>query len=89
MVGDDGADEELDNPLITSTQTAKRAAELVREVLTARRTFGLNWRPDTRLDAGDVILVEGKYAAYPARVTELNYEFAGAYLATAKAQATE
>lgn len=88
-VGDDGDDEELDNPMITSSELAHRAANVMRAVLTNRRQFDLDWRPDTRLDAGDIITVSGKYSDTPAQVTELEYSFNGAYHATAKTRATE
>lgn len=88
-VGDDGDDEELDNPMITSSELAHRAADVMRAVLTNRRQFDLDWRPDTRLDAGDIITVSGKYSDTPAQVTELEYSFNGAYHATAKTRATE
>lgn len=86
---EEGETEELDNPLITSTETAKRAAEYMVSVLSNRRTYSLDWRADTRLDAGDIVHVDNKYGSETARVTELKYRFSGAFSATAEARATK
>jgi hypothetical protein len=86
--GEDGESEELDNPLITSTETAKAAAEYMVSVLKNRRTFSMDWRADTRLDAGDIIRLENEYASETAYVTELKYSFTGAFRASGEARST-
>ncbi len=86
---EEGEAEELDNPLITSTETAKAAAEYMISVLSNRREFSLDWRADTRLDAGDIIHVDNKYGSETARVTELKYHFSGAFSASAKSRAVK
>ena len=87
--GEDGEAEELDNPLITSTGMAKSAAEYMVSVLKNRRVFSMDWRADTRLDAGDVIRLENEYASETAYVTELEYSFSGAFRASGEARSTK
>ncbi len=88
MVGEEGETEELSNPLITSSEMAAPIAEHIKNVLINRRTFEMDWRADTRLDAGDVIRVDNKFGSEAAYVTKLKYHFAGGFRATGEARAT-
>ncbi len=86
--GEAGEVEQLSNPLVTSTQTAEAIAGYIKSVLTNRRTFEMDWRADTRLDAGDIIRVDNAFGSETAHVTKLKYSFTGGFSATATARAT-
>lgn len=83
----EGETERLDNPLITNPNAAKAAAAYIRDYLTNRRTFTMDWRADTRLDVGDIIQIENKYGAEAAMVTEFKLNFGGAFRGSGKARA--
>lgn len=87
-VGADGETERLSNPLITSSEMASYVADHIKNVLTNRRTFEMEWRSDTRLDAGDIIHVDNKFGSEAAYVTNLKYHFTGGFRATGEARAT-
>lgn len=87
-VGGDGETEHLSNPLVTASEDAAEIAEFIRSVLTNRRTFEMEWRSDTRLDAGDVIHIDNKYGSETAYVTKLKYHFTGGFRADGEARAT-
>lgn len=88
-VSEDGESESLSNPLITSTEVADAVASHIVAVLTNRRTFDLDWRVDTRLDAGDIIRINNTYGSEDARITKLKYTYTGAYHGTGTARATK
>ena len=89
VVGEDGETETLSNPLITSTEAADAIAEYIASVLTNRRTFDLDWRADTRLDAGDLLTIENRYGSEECYITKLKYAYTGAYHGTGTARATK
>ncbi len=88
VVSEDGETEGLSNPLVTSAEMASRIAGHIQTVLTNRRTFDMEWRSDTRLDAGDIIRVENKFGSETAYVTKLKYQFGGGFRSTGEARAT-
>jgi hypothetical protein len=85
--GEEGENERLSNPLITTTSNASAVANHIKNVLTSRRIFETDWRVDTRLDAGDIVRIENKFGTETAHVTKLKYHFSGGFRATGEARA--
>ena len=86
--GEEGENERLSNPLITTTSNASAVANHIKNVLTNRRIFETDWRADTRLDAGDIVKIENKFGTETAHVTKLKYHFSGGFRATGESRAT-
>ena len=79
-VGSSGETQTVDNPIISSEETAKRVAEWTANVLSERQTLSGSFRADPRLDLYDKIAVESKYGVSNAVfVTSIKYEFTGAF----------
>ena len=71
----------MDNPMVTNVTQATKIGEWARQALAPRRTVAGEFRPDTRLSAGDMITVENKYDSVGNRifVTNIKYEYNGAF----------
>lgn len=67
----------VENPLITTRAHALTVGNWVKDWLSKRSKFELNWRADPRLDAGDIIKVEDKYGNNSVRVTEFEFSYTG------------
>lgn len=81
--GVDGEVESVDNPLITSTDTASAVNTWVKDNLSNRKVVSVGgWRSDPRLDATDMISSVNKYGTDTIRVTNVKYSYSGAFRGT-------
>lgn len=69
----------LDNPLITSRDRAFIIGEWMRAYLDNRTILKASWRPDTSLDALDVISVDNNYTSDKVVMTEVSYDYDGTF----------
>ena len=78
-VGETGEQITVDNPLITDTDRALRIGEWVRDYMTNRINLDVDWRSDVRLDTLDVIRVENEYGSNSVVVTDVTFNYNGAF----------
>lgn len=81
-VGVDGEVVSLDNPLITSYDRAVVIGNLVADYLKNRITLKSSFRADPRLDVLDIVTNVNDYNANKMRVTNVSYEYNGAFRGT-------
>ena len=84
-----GAVQEVSNPLITDTATAKAVAEWCKDCLKTRKTLSGTFRADPRLDALDKVTVVSKYSSSPVYITSIKYEYNGAFRGTYEGRVAE
>lgn len=77
--GVSGIEQAIENPLIQNSSVAASVANWVSDFIQNRKTLTGEWRPDVRLDAGDKITVQNKYATSPVFITEVKYNYNGAF----------
>ena len=79
--GIEGADQTVDNPLITTEELARAVGEWTMNVLKGRTTVSGEFRPDTRLSAGDIITVDNQFSESGNKivVTSIKYDFDGGF----------
>lgn len=77
--GETGVIQEVSNPLIVNADTANAVAEWCRDCLKGRKTVSGSFRADPRLDALDKITVVSKYSSSPVYVTNIKYDYNGAF----------
>lgn len=77
----EGADQTVDNPLITTEELARAVGEWTMNMLKGRTTVSGEFRPDTRLSAGDIITVENQFSESGNKivVTSIKYDFDGGF----------
>jgi hypothetical protein len=82
-VGEEGENQTVANPLITSSDVASAVSEWAKEWLNHRKVMNMgDWRADPRLDAMDIISSENKYSNENIRMTSVKYTYAGAFKGT-------
>lgn len=80
----DGVNQTLRNEFIKSQEQADIVAEKTIEYLGVRETLSVNYRADPRLDVFDFARIYGKDGYTDVLVTEIDYNFGGAFRATIK-----
>lgn len=77
----DGADQTVDNPLITTEELAQAVCEWTMNMLKGRTTVSGEFRPDTRLSAGDIITADNQFSESRNKivVTSIKYDFDGGF----------
>ena len=77
----DGADQTVDNPMITTGEQAQAVGEWTMNILKGRTTVSGEFRPDTRLSAGDIVAVENQFVENGNKivVTSIKYDFDGGF----------
>ena len=76
---DSGETVSVDNMLITDIGRAKAIGEWVRSYHANRMTLSSSWRADPRLDALDVVTNENDYNTANVLMTEVKYDYNGAF----------
>ena len=84
-----GAVQEVSNPLITDEATANAVAEWCKECLKGRKTLSGSFRADPRLDALDKVTVVSKYSTSPVYITNIKYDYNGAFRGTYEGRVAE
>jgi hypothetical protein len=74
-----GETQTVNNDLIQNTTVATNVAEWIKETLKHRKLISGEYRADPRLDALDKVTVINKYATNTAIITNVKYEFKGAF----------
>jgi len=70
----------INNPLITTEENAEAVAKWAKSILCCRNIFSGSYRPDPRVDALDIIEIDGKYgASFNVAVTDITYSYAGSF----------
>lgn len=87
----DGADQTIDNPLITTSEIAQTVGEWVMNMLRGRTTVSGEFRPDVRLSAGDIITTENQFSENGNKivVTSIKYDFDGGFKGTVEGRVIE
>ena len=75
--GSKGEVQTVDNPLITTSDTALRVGENAKEILINRKVISGEFRADLLLDALDNIIVTSKYASNIIGITDISYSTTG------------
>lgn len=80
----DGADQTVNNPLITTGALAQSVGEWTANILKGRTTVSGTFRPDVRLSAGDIITIENQFSESGNKiiVTSIKYSFDGGFKGT-------
>ena len=76
---DNGETVSVDNVLITDIDRAKVIGEWVRSYHANRMTLSSSWRADPRLDALDIVTNENDYSTTNVLMTEVKYDYNGAF----------
>lgn len=84
-----GVVQEVSNPLIVDEATANAVAAWCRDCLKGRKTLSGSFRADPRLDALDKVTVVSKYSASPVYITNIKYDYNGAFRGTYEGRVTE
>lgn len=84
-----GAVQEVSNPLITDTATANAVAAWCMDCLKGRKTLSGSFRADPRLDALDKVTVVSKYSTSPVYITNIKYDYNGAFRGTYEGRVAE
>lgn len=69
----------VDNPLITDEALAMDVAMWVADYSINRVSLDMEWRADTRADALDMVTVENSYGSDNVLITDLDFNFTGAF----------
>ena len=87
----DGADQTVDNPLITTKELAQAVGEWTANILGGRTTVTGDFRPDVRLSAGDIITIENQFSESGNKivVTSIKYDFDGGFKGTVEGRVIE
>lgn len=72
----------LDNPIITSRERALVIGEWMESYLCNRSNCSVSWRADPRLDALDIVGMQGEYANESVIMTNISYDYNGAFRGT-------
>ena len=83
-VGEEGVDQELRNPLITTDGRASIVGQWVANHLMRRQIVTAEWRADPRLDALDTILLAGRYGKNRVQISSLKLRYTGAFRGSAE-----
>jgi hypothetical protein len=83
-VGEEGVDQELRNPLITTEGRASIVGRWVANHLMRRQIVTAEWRADPRLDALDTILLAGRYGKNRVQISSVKLRYTGAFRGSAE-----
>lgn len=72
----------LDNPIITSREIALDIGEWMEYYLRNRRNSSVSWRADPRIDALDIVSMQGEYAYSSIIMTNLSLNYNGGFEGT-------
>jgi hypothetical protein len=72
----------LDNPMITSREMALAIGEWMEYYLRNRRNSSVSWRADPRIDALDIVSMQGEYAYSSMIMTNLSLDYNGGFKGT-------
>lgn len=86
---DTGAVQEVSNPLIVDEATANAVAEWCKDCLKGRKTLSGSFRADPRLDVLDKVTVVSKYSSSPVYITNIKYDYNGAFRGTYEGRVAE
>ena len=84
-----GAVQEVSNPLIIDEATANAVAEWCKDCLKGRKTLSGSFRADPRLDVLDKVTVVSKYSSSPVYITNIKYDYNGAFRGTYEGRVAE
>lgn len=82
LVGETGETITIDNPLVTSAESAVTLGQWVGGYLVNRMTMKSVCRADVRLDALDIVSNENEYTKNNMRMTHIKFDFNGAFRGT-------
>ena len=87
----DGADQTVDNTLITTSAQAQSVGEWTTNMLKGRTTVSGTFRPDVRMSAGDVVTVENQFSESGNKVviTSVKYDVDGGFKGTFEGRVIE
>lgn len=74
----------IDNPLVTSEDSATSLANWLAGHLSHRASLDSSWRVDVRLDALDIVTNENAYTSNKVRMTDVEFKYNGAFTGTGK-----
>lgn len=74
-----GVTQEVQNPLIVSSDVANAVAVWCRDCLKMRKLVSGEFRADPRLDALDKVTVVSKYSSSPIYITNVKFTYSGAF----------
>jgi hypothetical protein len=83
-IEEEGIEQKVDNPLITSDAMAANVLVANAAYLSKRNKGVSTWRADPRLDVLDIITNENKYSTKNELITAIKYEFKGAFHGSAE-----
>lgn len=86
---DSGVVQEVSNPMIVDEATANAVAEWCKDCLKGRKTISGTFRADPRLDALDKVTVVSKYSSNPVYITNIKYDYTGAFRGTYEGRVAE
>lgn len=79
----------IDNPLITNEDRALAVGQWIGNYLKNRMTVKSTGRADVRLDALDIVTNENTYSTNKVRMTDITFEFNGAFRGTGEGRVIE
>lgn len=88
-LGEDGETIVIDNPLITNQSLAMGVGNVVGRYLNNRMTLKSTGRADVRLDALDIVSNENDYNTKKVRMTNVSFEFNGAFRGSGEGRVIE
>lgn len=88
-VGETGEIVTIDNPLITNDEHARLLGEWIGNYLKNRITLKSTGRADVRLDSLDIVSNENDYGNRTVRMTNVKYDFNGAFRGTGEGRVIE
>jgi hypothetical protein len=89
-VGNSGATQTADSPLLRGESYAETYAEWIRDNLISRKTISGEYRADPRLDVFDLVVAESKYDTFPCvAITSIKYIFNGSFRGTYEGRVLE
>ena len=79
----------LNKGILTDEATANAVAEWCKDCLKGRKTLSGSFRADPRLDALDRVTVISKYSSSPVYITNIKYDYNGAFRGTYEGRVAE
>ena len=76
---DEGVEQTVSNPLITSPLHALIVGAWVKDWLKNRKKVSGEWRADPRIDPTDKVFVENKFSTNTVRISSVSLSYTGAF----------